>query len=134
MSLLTGSNFYFELAENWAPVWYQDTDSDDYDADYITNFNFDGNWNGTDNWENQPGYTLNANIYYWVVETETHWFIGYADFHPRDWKVMGHHENDMEACLLVVNRDGSTYGEIISMITIAHLDFYSYKNLSLIHI
>ncbi len=120
-----------ELAEYWAPVWYQDTDSSDYDADYITNFDFDDNWTGTDNWENQPNFTLKAYIYYWVVETETHWFIGYADFHPRDWSDIPldpQHENDMEGSLLVIKKDGSTYGQFLLMLTIAHLDFYSYKD------
>jgi len=122
---------HFDLAEYWAPVWYQDTARWDYDADYITNFDFDGNWIGTDNWENQPNFPLKAYVYYWVIETENHWFIGYADFHPRDWEeintVLNSHENDMEGCLLVIKRDDSTYGQFLAMITVAHWDFYSYK-------
>jgi len=134
LSPAEGSNTvtYLELAEYWAPVWYQDTDSTDYDADYITNFDFDGNWIGTDNWENQPNFPLKAYVYYWVIETETHWFIGYADFHPRDWEEINtdftSHENDMEGCLLMIKKDGSTYGQFLIMNTVAHIDFYSYKD------
>lgn len=120
------------LAGYWAPVWYQDTDSSNYDADYITNFDFDNNWIGTDNWEHQPNYPLKAYVYYWVVETDIHWFIGYADFHPRDWNEintdLNSHENDMEGVLLVIRKDGSTYGQFLLMITVAHIDFYSYKD------
>ena len=85
-----------ELAYYWAPVWYQDTDSAAYRADYITNFDYDGNWVGNDNWDNLDLYPLNATIYYSILETETHWFIGYYDFHPRDWSTSGlfQHEND----------------------------------------
>lgn len=89
-----------ELAAYWAPVWYQDTDDADPDADYITSFDFDGDFNGSNNWENQPNYPLPGYIYYWTMETDTHWFIGYAAFHPRDWAHIllfdTQHENDME--------------------------------------
>ncbi len=126
------STEHIDLAEYWAPVWYQDTDSTDYDAEYITRFDFDGNWLGSDNWENQPFYPLPAYIYYWVVETETNWFIGYADFHPRDWTdfplIDTQHENDLEGCVLVIQRDGSEHGQFLLMITIAHWNFLSYKD------
>jgi len=122
-----------ELATYWAPVWYQDTDSTDYDADYITNFDFDGDWNPLNNWDNLPQFELNAYIYYWVDETMTHWFIGYADFHPRDWSdditaPLDQHENDMEGCLLVIQKDEVYYGQFVLMITRAHEDLYSYKD------
>ena len=60
-------------------------DDTDPSADYITTFDFDGDWDGANNWKNQPAYPLQAYIYYWTMETDTHWFIGYADFNPRDW-------------------------------------------------
>jgi hypothetical protein len=120
------------LAAYWSPVWYQDTDDTNYDADYITNFDFDGDWTGANNWENQPDYPLPCYIYYWMIETDTHWFIGYADFHPRDWTdfplIDTQHENDMEGCILVIGKDGSPYGQLLLIITVAHLDFYSYKD------
>lgn len=33
-----------DLADHWAPVLYQDTDSSDYDADYLSAVDFDGDW------------------------------------------------------------------------------------------
>ena len=41
------------LALRWAPVHYQDTDSSDYDADYLSTVDFDGDWNAQNNWESQ---------------------------------------------------------------------------------
>lgn len=121
-----------ELAAYWAPVWYQDTDDTDPSADYITSFDFDGDFSGTNNWENQLYYPLPGYIYYWTMETDTNWFIGYADFHPRDWNDVllfdTQHENDMEGCLLVIVKDGTAYGQFLLMITVAHWDFYSYKD------
>jgi hypothetical protein len=120
-----------QLAEYWAPIWWQDTDNDDFRADYITNFNFDGDWDPSNNWDNLPHFVLKAYVYYWVVETTTHWFIGYATFHPRDWSdditaFIDQHENDMEGCLLVIQKSERSYGQFILLITRAHDNFYSY--------
>ena len=122
-----------QLAEYWAPIWWQDTDKDDFRADYITNFDFDGDWNPLNNWDNLPQFELKAYIYYWVAETMTHWFIGYADFHPRDWSdgitaPWDQHENDMEGCLLVIQKIDGSYGQFVLMITRAHMDLYSFKD------
>jgi hypothetical protein len=123
------------LAEHWAPVWYQDAAAGNYRGDYITKFNFDGNWNGADNEENLEisagnnwKYQLEPYIYYWVAETDTHWFVGYADFHPKDWKPLGGHENDMEGCLLVVDKDGSEYGDLYRLVTQAHGIIWKYDS------
>ena len=41
-----------DYASHWAPVWYQDTDSSRPWADYITGVDFDGDWQGDNNWDN----------------------------------------------------------------------------------
>jgi hypothetical protein len=123
-----------ELALRWAPVHYQDTDSSDYDADYLSRIDYDGEWDTLNNWEHQDddlsrlgGWTYDS-----VVETATHWFIVYAFYHPRDWEDFPDpfgqftHENDMEGVLLAVRKDGTTYGKLEAMVTVAHSDFYSY--------
>ncbi|BBB91847.1 MAG TPA: hypothetical protein PKA28_08230 [Methylomusa anaerophila] len=123
-----------DLAYRWAPIHYQDTDSSDYDADYITAVDFDGDWDGLNNWEHQDDNisNLKAKAYYSVTETSTHWFILYSFFHPRDWVDypdpfnLDHHENDMEGVLMAVRKDGSTYGALEGIVTVAHQDFYSY--------
>ncbi|MGA9998194.1 MAG: hypothetical protein WBP93_22465 [Pyrinomonadaceae bacterium] len=76
-----------QIAATFAPIFYQAL-GDSPRHDYITNFDFDGDWRGNNNWENSanPRFPLKAYIYYSVSETETHFFIHYAAFHPRDYK------------------------------------------------
>jgi hypothetical protein len=76
-----------QVAARFAPVFVQGL-GDDPRADYITNFDFDGDWKGDNNWANLDNRTfpLRAYIYYSVSETATHYFIHYAVFHPRDYK------------------------------------------------
>ncbi|GLZ40172.1 hypothetical protein [Actinokineospora sp. NBRC 105648] len=122
------------LATRWAPIHYQDTDSSDYDADYLSKVDFDGEWNTLNNWEDQDDVLsrLTGAVYFSVVETGTHWFLAYSFYHPRDWEDVPDpfglltHENDMEGVLLTVRKDGSTYGALEAMVTVAHTDFYSY--------
>ncbi len=122
------------LAQRWAPVHYQDTDNSDYDADYVSAVDFDGEWNTLDNWEAQGVSVarLTGTAYYSVVDTSTHWFVLYAFYHPRDWvdypDPLGrdHHENDMEGLVLTVRKNGTPYGALEAMVTVAHSDFFSY--------
>jgi hypothetical protein len=123
-----------DLALRWAPVHHQDTDSSDYDAEYLTAVDYDGDWTAGNNWEHQGDNParLTGAVYYSVVETGTHWFLVYAFYHPRDWEdfpdpfSLFTHENDMEGVLLSVRKDGSTYGRLEGAVTVAHSDFYSY--------
>lgn len=127
------------LAAHWSPVWYQDTDSSSYSADYIVAYDFDGDTRGDNNWDNLTGASadLRAVVYYAVTATRTHWFILYADFHPRDWDEncqpipLGPdkcHENDMEGAVVVVRRDGSPHGRFELMYTEAHNDLHIFTN------
>ncbi|MBH8556025.1 hypothetical protein I8751_27520 [Nostocaceae cyanobacterium CENA357] len=118
-----------DLAVYHAPIHYQDTDSTKYIGDYITRFDYDGNWQGTNNWDNLQQFALNAYAYYSVVETCTHWFITYSFFHPQDWTDIPfdqEHENDLEGKLAIVRKDGSTFGKLEGIVTVFHKDFYSY--------
>ena len=125
------------LALRWAPVHYQDTDvTGDHGlsgkGDYLTAINYDGDWSGTNNWNNLASRAAAAHGYYSVVETGTHWFVTYAFFHPRDWTDnfllynIDEHENDLEGLLAVIKKDGSTYGSLQGIVTVAHSDFYSF--------
>ena len=118
----------FDLAYAYAPIHYQDTNSDNYRADYVTRFDYDGNMIATDNWEHLTNFPLAAHVYYSVVETCTHWFVTYGFFHPRDWTNGNaeEHENDMEGLLTIVRKDGTPYGRLEGMITVFHLEFFSY--------
>src|SRR5574341_2426022 len=76
-----------KIAAQFAPSFYQGL-RDEPRADLITNFDFDGDWKGDNNWSNldNRSYPLRAYIYYSVAETATHYFVHYAAFHPRDYK------------------------------------------------
>jgi len=128
----TGSVSEIDLAEHWAPVFYHDTDDTNYRADYITKVDFDEDFQGNNNWDNLNNFSLPASVYYSVIETPTHWFIGYYVFHPRDWSEtcihLHCHENDFEGILLVIQRDGSKYGSCLLMETEAHNHLYQYTN------
>ncbi len=133
---------YRQLAEYYAPVIYQDIDTegncshaDGGRADYITKMNFDGNWYGLDNWENESVCSLPASVYYSVVESTNRYYITYAIFHPRDYcneyligESLDEHENDMEGLWMSVYKNGSFYGNLEAMVTVAHQHFYQYSN------
>ncbi len=121
-----------EIAARFAPIFYQGL-GDKARNDYITNFDFDGDWRGDNNWANSQNQRLplKAYVYYAVNETQTHYFVHYAVFHPQDYKggesgallseiiregikrggrydptglaeeVVLAHENDLEGCLVV---------------------------------
>lgn len=76
-----------EIAAHFAPVFYQGL-GDKKRHDYITNFDFDNDWRGDNNWNNSADerFPLRAFVYYAVSETPTHILVHYAVFHPRDYK------------------------------------------------
>ncbi len=80
-------DFDRQIATAFAPIFYQSLGSQSR-FDFITNFDFDGDWRGDNNWTNAADtrFPLLAYIYYSVAETETHYFVTYAVFHPRDYK------------------------------------------------
>lgn len=77
----------YRIASRFAPIFHQALGSAPR-FDYITNFDFDDDWRGDNNWNNaeNPKFPLKAYVYYSVFETRTHYFIHYAAFHPRDYK------------------------------------------------
>ena len=150
-----------EVASAFAPIFYQAL-GDKARSDYLTNFNFDGDWRGDNNWDHavDERFPLSAYVYYAVAETSTHYFIHYAVFHPRDYKggelkgaILSElmregakrggrydptglaeesslaHENDMEGCLLVVEKHGEDArdGRLKYVQTFSHNSFSKYS-------
>lgn len=119
------------IAEQFAPIIYQETRS--FKLDQITSFDFDGDWNGANNWENAYLYPTPAYVYYAVIEADRHYFLYYAFFHARDYTAIPaegfapkiEHENDMEGLLLVVEK-APLGRRLIYMETLAHDHFYKY--------
>ena len=122
---------YFYLAEHYAPFIAQETWFNPK-ADYLARFDYDKNWKGDDNWENLEKGSSQAFVYYTVMETKTHWFVIYNFFHARDYSdvcIVGTcHENDNEGLILTVRKDGSKFGKIEVMETLAHNNIYSFTN------
>lgn len=120
---------YRTLAEHWSPfiaqeTWFQPK------SDYIARFDLDGDWSGENNWDNAEIGSSQAYVYYAAMETDTHWFLIYNIFHPRDYSdkcVAGScHENDNEGLILTVRKDGSRMGRLEAMETLAHNNVYSH--------
>ena len=133
--------FLEQLALRWAPIHYQDVDQTGADSlggrsDYITAINFDGDWNTKTNWANATRHPLEAHCYYSIVATETHWYVVYAFFHPRDWSdspifsALDTHENDLEGLQAIVRRptkvQQTRFGSLQGIVTVFHNDFFSY--------
>ncbi len=141
-----------EIAERFAPVFHQRLagTADDHRYDYPTNFDFDGDWVGNNNWKNagDPRHKLWSFVYYSVIEGEDHYYIHYAVFHPRDWSVAEpaytsildrlqdqykdiigararkevefNHENDLEGVLVIVDKWAEGGPAVIAAETVAH--------------
>ena len=125
------SDEYFPLAAHYAPFIAQETWFNPK-ADYLSRFDYDGNWKGDDNWENLSKGSSQAFVYYAAMETETHWFLLYNFFHPRDYSdicIVGTcHENDNEGLILTVRKDGTEFGRLEVMETLAHNNIYTFTN------
>lgn len=112
-----------EVAARYAPIFHQGL-GDKARSDYITNFDFDGDWRGDNNWNNSQNQQipLRAHVYYAVSETQTHFFIHYAIFHPQDYK--GGQESG--SLLSTIIREGSKHGKrydptgLIEEVVLAH--------------
>ncbi|HUQ92834.1 MAG TPA: hypothetical protein VM120_14230 [Bryobacteraceae bacterium] len=122
---------YRALAEHYAPMVAQETWWMPK-ADIPTRFDYDNDFLGGNNWENLEKGTSQAYVHYAVIETSTHWFLIYNLFHPRDYSdkcVVGScHENDNEGLILTVRKEGSEFGKLLAMETLAHDNIYSFTN------
>lgn len=119
------------LAERYAPflaqeTWFQPK------SDTPVRFDFDGDWQGDNNWDSLDDGSSQAFVYYAAMETSTHWFLIYNVFHARDYSdrcVIGTcHENDNEGIILTILKDGSEFGRLQVMETLAHNNVYSMTN------
>jgi hypothetical protein len=122
------------LAEHYAPVVFQESRSTV--LDFIAKFDYDGDWKGDNNWRNAYLYDLTGHVYYSVIESTNHYFITYAFYHPRDYTARPYegfapkteHENDMEGCTITIEKDGTPFGKVVLLETLAHDVFFKYEN------
>src|SRR5262249_10647994 len=122
------------LAEYYAPVIYQDTKSAVFE--YITRFYYDGDWEGYNNWGKAYQNDVQTQCYFANLESTNPILISYAFYSPPDYTARPlegmapktEHENDMEGCMLVVEKDKTPWGRPILLETLAHDHFYKYDN------
>ncbi len=74
-----GRVFLRQLAEAYAPVVYQQVETDRIDT--FSRIDFDGNYIGADNLDNATGANYGY-VYFDVIESVTHWFITYMIYYP----------------------------------------------------
>jgi hypothetical protein len=120
-----------KIALKYAPIICQETEGnqDERYQDYFCCADYDGDIKANNNWDNLPLFKddLKAEVYFSLVETASHYFILYSVYHPRDWKPVLAHENDMEHAQVVVKKQGR--GGVVQFLTTnAHLDYFVYHN------
>lgn len=131
---------YNELVLHYAPIHIQNVckkgkNSLQGKSDQLAAFNFDGDWDATNNWENLETHEIKPVVYYAVVESLSHYFITYAYFHPRDWTrtpftKIGQHENDLEGAILFIEKDSTKFGVLKAVVTVFH-NLLIYNNITL---
>lgn len=119
-----------DLLKRFAPVIVQNCHGR---ADYLTRFDYDGDFNGQNNWDNfDRVLALPAYVYTAAIETTTHWYLTYSLFHPRDWWKISlplvNHENDLEGILVVLEKKSGGEVDLLLMETVAHADIHRYSS------
>ncbi len=121
---------HLEVARRYAPIVLQETHPRRGREDLPSNFDFDGDLVGRNNWEDFERFHLVPTVYYAHLETETHLFLTYHLFHARDWSpiplgLQDTHENDGENLQVVVEKAS---GLPVLLYTQAHYRGRAYAN------
>jgi hypothetical protein len=113
---------HFALARAHAPWLYHAVHPEHGRQDLPAAVDFDGDLSGENSWDNMPYHALVPTVYYATLETETHWFLTYHLYHPRDWTLFDvglhlTHEGDGENLQVVVEKAS---GRPVLLFTQAH--------------
>ena len=119
------------LVARFAPVFAQRQSAEHPERDRPLRVDFDGDWDATNDWRHLDGGVLHpeAVAYGSVILTETHAFITYTLFYPRDWVEVvcvpyACHDNDLEVALVVVERARAGAGDALVLLeTKTHHDY-----------
>jgi hypothetical protein len=89
----------------------QHTSAEYPERDRPLRVDFDGDWDATNNWRHLTAAMRQQtpSVYYSAILTETHAYLTFSLFYPRDWSwpvCIDYvcHDNDLEVALLVVSR------------------------------
>jgi hypothetical protein len=125
----SGTCRFAKVWEWYAPTFYVDTDPGGEELDLIRKVNFDGDWNAQNNNSNLKSGDTDAVVYYSFVKTSTHWYLGYYVFFPKrwtSWPLGTKYDNTMRAVLVVVEQDGTQYGNPVLVETQTEDTFFQY--------
>ena len=99
---------YKALAGKYAPLLYQATNTESPQYDYLTRFDFDGDWVAENNVISvkKEASEFKASLYYSVTETKSHFFITYSFFYPYRFaeEEDDRFGNDVSGALVVVRK------------------------------
>ena len=106
------------VAERYAPVIHQQVERGAWDL--MRRVDYDGDWNTLNNWDNLTEQSdRSASVYYDVRETETHYFVTYAIYHPgrhssaiKPLRNLRRHENDMGGVVIVARKNAAPGREV----------------------
>jgi hypothetical protein len=122
------------LLRRWAPTFVQAVEPDDAGRDRPMRIDFDGDWDATNNWDNQPRHWRDTTpvVYGSAILTDSHAYLTYTLFYPRDWSALlcipwVCHDNDLEVAQVVVERDG----EVVLVETKTHSNFITVSGATL---
>ncbi len=138
-----------QIVEDYAPIVAHKVTKEWSAADHITRVDLLGDIKrisenpqylieNTTNSGDWKGSRPEAAIYYSVCETETHYFLLYAAYHPMDWwkrlkptnlydlirDGVDEHAHDLEGALMVIRKDPQPV--LDALVTVAHHDFFLY--------
>lgn len=111
------------LMNRWAPVFVQQTSPDHPERDRPLRLDFDGDWDATNNWVHLDEESARATptVYGSAILSETHAYLSYVLFYPRDWVdwlciPYVCHDNDLETALVVVERESAARPERLAFV------------------
>ena len=130
-----------DVVRNFAPVIYQQLDEEHPESNFITRFDYDGDFRGDNNWDNVDKFNEEARkayVYYSASETPNDYYVFYGFYHPRRYSsrcisiIYPCHENDFTGVLLVITKDSILSPEparpSLDLIqTFVDGDFYTYQ-------
>ncbi len=113
---------HLEIAQRYAPWILHEADPARLRDDIPAALDFDGDLDGGNNWEHLAHFVIRPTVGYTVVATDTHWFVTYHLFHPRDWSSIDlglhmTHEGDGENLQVVAQRAD---GRVVLLYAQAH--------------
>lgn len=107
-----------DIASRWSPVICQADTGNGLTAqqNIFTLVNYDRDWRLNNNWYNLLFYPLERVMYYSVVESDSHYFIGYYQYYPRHTG-RAEHEHDLTGVLLAVAKTPDQTGRLDMLLT-----------------